>query len=442
MGDPQLLVIMGSGETAPTMAKVHRSLFDRLGPGPVKAAIIDTPYGFQENAADLSARAVQFFAKHVGRDVSIATYLNREVDAITTASAVAVIRESHYLMAGPGSPSYALRQWAGGPIPSALADRLRSGGIVTMASAAALTLGAWTIPVYEIYKVGEAPHWLPGLDILGELTGLRAAVVPHFDNAEGGTHDTRFCYIGGRRLTELEGQLSDATFVLGIDGHTALILDLERRRVSVAGRGGVTVRSQGRGTVLPSGSEVDIDALADIARRLRDDKPVDIGWEPPGAPSRRARQSGGGGGPTDPIRSVAAACESAFTDALARDDQRAAVASVLDLDLAIAGWTRAGEDGADIDDARSVLHALITRLAAPMNATIPADSQAIGDLAGDLQKIRAAARKAGEWATADAIRDALTKAGIRVSDQAAASPRADGPARLPEGESSGHRGSG
>ena len=42
-------------------------------------------------------------------------------------------------MAGPGSPSYALRQWAGGPIPDALATKLRDGGIVTMASAAALT---------------------------------------------------------------------------------------------------------------------------------------------------------------------------------------------------------------------------------------------------------------------------------------------------------------
>jgi len=35
-----------------------------------------------------------------------------------------------------------------------------------MASAAALTIGRVTIPVYEIYKAGEAPRWLPGLDLL------------------------------------------------------------------------------------------------------------------------------------------------------------------------------------------------------------------------------------------------------------------------------------
>ena len=32
---PRLLTIMGSGETAPPMAKVHRLLVERLGPPPV-----------------------------------------------------------------------------------------------------------------------------------------------------------------------------------------------------------------------------------------------------------------------------------------------------------------------------------------------------------------------------------------------------------------------
>jgi hypothetical protein len=36
----RLLVIMGSGETSPTMSKVHRELFARLGgPGQVPAVI-------------------------------------------------------------------------------------------------------------------------------------------------------------------------------------------------------------------------------------------------------------------------------------------------------------------------------------------------------------------------------------------------------------------
>src|SRR5450755_3467928 len=280
MSGPRVLAIIGSGETAPAMAKVHRGLFDRFGPDPVMAAILDTPYGFQENADDLSARTVRFFEESLGREVTVASYRSKDVDPVDEATAVARIRAARYVMAGPGSPSYALRQWADGPVGAALADRLRDGGILTMASAAALTLGVVTIPVYEIYKVGEDPRWLPGLDLLRLATGLSAAVVPHWDNAEGGNHDTRFCYMGETRLRALEGQLPPGTFILGVDSHTALIFDLDLRSATVAGLGGVTVRVDGRGTVFPSGSEVLIETLAEVARGLASGEPVDIGWEP------------------------------------------------------------------------------------------------------------------------------------------------------------------
>ena len=35
VASPRLLAIMGSGETAPTMVKVHRQLLERMGPPPV-----------------------------------------------------------------------------------------------------------------------------------------------------------------------------------------------------------------------------------------------------------------------------------------------------------------------------------------------------------------------------------------------------------------------
>src|SRR5207302_1863321 len=81
-------------------------------------------------------------------------------------------------------------------------------GCVTFSSAAACALGRYALPVYEVYKVGFAPQWLEGLDILGEV-GVDGAVIPHFNNAEGGTHDTRFCYMGERRLRLLESMLDE-----------------------------------------------------------------------------------------------------------------------------------------------------------------------------------------------------------------------------------------
>ena len=422
MSGPRILAIMGSGETAPTMAKVHRALFERLGPAPVPAVILDTPYGFQENADELSARTVKFFAESVGREVAIASYRSRDVDALTAATAVARLRPARYVMAGPGSPSYALRQWAGGPIPPALASLLRDGGILTMASAAALTLGAVTIPVYEVYKVGEEPTWLPGLDLLGEATGLRAAVVPHYDNAEGGNHDTRFCYMGERRLQILEGQLPADTFILGVDSHTALVLDLDHGSASVSGLGGVTIRVAGRSAVYPSGSETAIEALAEAARALASGGAPDVSMgsgagagDVSGADAADvvAGQAARGG---EPIGHESADLEGTFFAALAGGDTGAAVAALLDLDAATEARIRGGEDSPDLDNARSTFRSLIVRLGEATAAGGSDPRATIEPFVDALLAVRARARDSRDWATADLVRDRLAEAGVEVRD--------------------------
>jgi cyanophycinase-like exopeptidase len=416
MSGPRILAIMGSGETAPTMAKVHRALFERLGPAqtPLPATVIDTPYGFQENADELSARTVEFFATSVGRTVSVASLRSRDADAVAVATAVSRIREARYVMAGPGSPSYALRQWAGGPIPDALASKLAGGGILTMASAAALTVGSVTIPVYEIYKVGEDPRWLEGLDLLGGATGLRAAVVPHYDNAEGGTHDTRFCYMGERRLRTLEAALPDDTFILGVDSHTALVLDLEAGTASVTGLGGVTVRVEGRSMVLPAGSEVPIAALADAAREMAAGGPVGIDPAARSAGTDAARSTGARA--VVPPQDSLADLEGTFVEALARGDTQAAVAALLDLDSAISARVRSGEDSPDLDNAAATFRALITRLGEQAETGSRDPRELLEPFVTALLEFRARARATRDWEAADLVRDRLASSGVEVRD--------------------------
>ena len=408
---------MGSGETAPTMGKVHRQLFDRLGDRPVPAAILDTPYGFQENADELSARTLEFFATTVGRPVTVASYRSRDIDAVAVATAVARVREARYVMAGPGSPSYALRQWAGSPLPDALAAKLSGGGIVTMASAAALTLGVVTIPVYEIYKVGEDPRWLEGLDLFGAATGLRAAVVPHYDNAEGGTHDTRFCYMGERRLALLERTMPEGAFVLGVDSHTALVLDLESRTATISGLGGVTVRVGGRSTRLPSGSDVRIDVLDEIARGLAAGGPEDVVPADGGGVRRLAASPRGAGSMHQEMTDL----EGAFIHALDRDDVREAVGALLDLDSAISARVRSGEDSPDLDNASATFRSLIARLGEHAAAGTHDLRPTLDPYVSALLELRALARTNHEWATADLVRDRLAAAGVEVRDGAGGS---------------------
>jgi len=100
-----------------------------------------------------------------------------------------------------------MRRWQESGTGQVLRDRIAAGsGVTVMASAAAATIGCVVLPVYEIYKAGAAPHWLDGLDLMA-FCGLRVVVIPHYDNAEGGTHDTRYCYLGERRLARLERDL-------------------------------------------------------------------------------------------------------------------------------------------------------------------------------------------------------------------------------------------
>jgi hypothetical protein len=425
MSDPRVLTIMGSGETAPTMARVHRALLDRLGPAstPVAATVIDTPYGFQENADDISARIVDYFAANIGRPMTVASYRSSDVDAVSAATALVRIGQARYVLAGPGSPSYALRQWAGGPIPAALAAKLADSGMVTMASAAALTAGIVTIPVYEIYKVGADPEWLEGLDLLGPATGLRAAIVPHYDNAEGGNHDTRFCYIGERRLRVLERSLPSGVFVLGVDSHTALVLDLDDRTASVFGLGGVTVRVAGRSRVFARGTRTTVEALTDAARELagrsQDDAPAGPETGHGAAPIRPAVS---GSAPSRGLlHDEVAQLEGAFVDALTARDVRAAVGALLDLEAAIERRVGAGDDSPELQAARATSRSLIVRLGEIAGDGTRDLREVVAPYVETLLELRVHARAAQDWATADLLRERLTAAGIEVRDDPAGS---------------------
>ena len=132
---------MGSGETAPTMVPTHRMLTSRIGAS-VRAALLDTPYGFQENAPELAAKAVEYFKTSVNVTLDVAGLTQvLDGDAFAVERGLNTVKDANYVFAGPGSPTYALRQWAGSSLPDLLVGKLRQGGVVTFASAAALTLG-------------------------------------------------------------------------------------------------------------------------------------------------------------------------------------------------------------------------------------------------------------------------------------------------------------
>ena len=403
-----LLVIMGSGETAPTMVKPHRSIFERVGPDR-PAVLLDTPYGFQTNAEDISTRAVGYFAASVGRTVSVVSWRSTPPPGLARERAIAAVRDAGWVFAGPGSPTYTMRQWRDTPMPAAISHVLDRDGVVVFASAAALTLGSHAVPVYEIYKAGIDPHWVPGLDLVRQFTGLPALVIPHYDNAEGGHHDTRYCYLGEERLSAMERELPEESFIIGVDEHTALLLDPAAGTASVIGNGTMTIRRAGRSSVYEAGAVLDLGSLGDLdppsSRAATPVAPADAPSEPEAEPRRMAS-----------LRGAADEIAARFDAALGARDVDGCVTAILDLEQALLDWSADTLTSDEGDHARAQLRRMVLRLGelATRGAGDPRDR--LRPFVEALLEMRTRARAAKDFETSDWVRDRLAGGGVEVRD--------------------------
>jgi len=418
---PRLLVIMGSGETAPTMVTPHREIVARFGARPPHAVLLDTPYGFQENADEISQRTVDYFAQRVQLAIEVAGFPGplaadpRERSTQPSAAALARLRTADFVFSGPGSPTYALSTWRGSTVGEALADKLARGGVVVFSSAAAVTVGRFSLPVYEIYKVGHPIHWLDGLDLLTPLGfGAHCVVIPHFDNAEGGTHDTRFCYMGERRLHALEEMLPEDAWVLGVDEHTALVVDLDAGEAAVSGRGAVTVRRRSVSERIDAGSRIAVTALIAASRGAK----AAAGAAPSSAahatPAPEA--TAGVGTARSPLIGEVTRLEQSFTDALAARRAPEAAEAILALDRTILEWSGDTLQTDEPDRARAVLHSLVHRLGESAAVGLRDPKELLAPLVERLIALRAELRAERAWQLADRLRDRVVAAGIELHD--------------------------
>lgn len=399
------LVLMGSGETTPTMVETHkRVLAGRSG----TAVIVDTPYGFQENAADLSTRTLAYFDRNVGRQVEVVEL--RDIDALGPAAveaAVARIASAAWVFAGPGSPTYVLGQWLRTRLVDVLRSRLETHSATVFASAAACTVGRLAIPVYEIYKVGQAPRWVEGLDLLATLD-LPAVVVPHFDNAEGGNHDTRFCYLGERRLRILQDALPEDLGILGIDEHTAAVIDLDAGTMRVEGRGTVTARAGEGSTVWPTGTTV---TLAAVRAALQGNDDLEAaGTEVAHLDEATATEA------PSTLRDQVDQLAATFRARLDRGEAIAAAQCVLDATDVFLSWAADPTQSEDLGLARQALDRMIVELASTAEAGLHDHRDLVAPHVETLLDLRDEARASRDFDRADRIREGLERGGVEVRD--------------------------
>lgn len=270
-----LVVLFGSGETSASGRKVYDWLFRRLPVEP-RVAVLETPAGFQPNSALVAEKVADFLRTRLQnfrpRVAVVPARQRGTAFSPEDPTILAPLLQTDAIFLGPGSPTYAVRQLENSLAWHYLLARHRLGAAVVLASAATIAAGAHALPVYEIYKAGEDLHWRTGLDFFGAY-GLSLVPVPHWDNREGGAElDTSRCYMGRARFERLMAMLPPGQTVVGIEEHTALVVDVASSGCHVLGRGAVVVLRHGEESRFEGGQDFPLGLLGTHRLPTPDDR--------------------------------------------------------------------------------------------------------------------------------------------------------------------------
>lgn len=277
---PGTVILFGSGETAPSGRRIYDELFATL-PLPVRSAILETPAGFEPNSAWVAQQVADFWATRLPnyrpRTSIIPARKKATPHSPDNPEILAPLYTATLIFSGAGSPTYAVRQLRDTLAWQLLRAAHRLGAAIVFASASTLAASRYTMPVYEIYKVGEELHWQDGLDFFGAYN-LELIFVPHWNNNDGGAVlDTSKCYLGQSRFDQLRAMLpSSQSTIVGIEEHTALWVEMATATCRVMGQGNVVVQRGDDQRTFATGTEFSIRELGDFQPVPKDTIPATL----------------------------------------------------------------------------------------------------------------------------------------------------------------------
>ena len=258
------IAFLGSGETSLAGGRIFESLARALD-APLRIALIETPAGFELNSAQVVGRVGDFMKSRLQNykpvvDVIPARKKNSSFSPDDPEIIQPLLRANMIFM-GPGSPTYAIRHLKDTLTWDVIRARHRLGATLVFASAATISVGAYALPVYEIYKVGQDVHVVDGLSLFSDF-GLHLSFIPHWNNAEGGVDlDTSRCFVGMERFAEWYSLIPADNQIVGLDEHTGLIMDFESALCEVSGVSSVSLVREGNPEMYASGSTFPISEL-------------------------------------------------------------------------------------------------------------------------------------------------------------------------------------
>ncbi len=261
---PGIISVLGGGAAIPASGKSHEYLAQRLPESP-RISVLETPAGFELNCDVVAEKLASFMRKRLQNYApQIDTLPARKRGTAFCPDDPAIVEpllRADEIVLGPGSPTYCARQLAGSLATDYIRAQQWQGGALLLSSSSTLAFGRFTMPVYEIYKVGEELHWKDGVNYFADY-GLDLSIVPHWDNQDGGSElDTSRCYVGKPRWDVLYPMLPAGHTVLGLDDHTSAMLDFQAGEALVVGASSITILRNGVSTVFESGETFSLNEL-------------------------------------------------------------------------------------------------------------------------------------------------------------------------------------
>lgn len=261
------IAFLGSGETSLAGGRIFEMLARAL-PQPLRIAILETPAGFELNSHRVAGRVADFLKIRLQNYIPTVDVIPaRKRGTPFSPDDAAVLKPLLYanlIFMGPGSPTYATRQLKDSLAWDLIRARHRLGATLAFASAATISVGAWALPVYEIYKVGEDVHARPGLNLFSDF-GLHVSFVPHWNNAEGGEDlDTSRCFVGMERFDLWCRDLPAENITVGLDEHTGVIMDFDSGQCEVIGVSSVSLVHDCDPKMYPAGAKFSLSQLGEL----------------------------------------------------------------------------------------------------------------------------------------------------------------------------------
>ena len=277
------IAFLGSGETSLAGGRIFESLARKID-GPLRIALMETPAGFELNSSQVVGRVGDFMKTRLQNYKPVVDIIAaRKKDSPYSPNDPEIIKSLLYanmIFMGPGSPTYAIRHLKDTLAWDVIRARHRLGATLIFASAATISIGAHSLPVYEIYKVGQDVHVIDGLNLFQDF-GVHLSFVPHWNNADGGVDlDTSRCFVGMDRFAEWCNLLPAGNTTLGLDEHTGIIIDFEDGTCEVSGVSSVSLVRECDPEIYSSGSKFALNELGEIhiPDPIEKDIPVEV-WD-------------------------------------------------------------------------------------------------------------------------------------------------------------------